>query len=73
MERIEVVQGSESGPPFDMYRCGDSTCARKAVVLWEPKGGMNEDQANWIQQEISRRGAFFPSDYTGRNIGRFHR
>lgn len=65
MVRVEVVAQSEQGPPLDCYQCPDDTCKRKAIVVFEPSGGLSEKEATFVEREIARRGAFFPSDTTG--------
>lgn len=55
----------ENGVVIDLYLCGTENCGRKAVIIYEPQGGYTGDQQDFIKQEIARRGAFFPHDYTG--------
>lgn len=63
LARVEEMR--ENGVVVDLYKCQLEDCGRKAVVIYEPSGGYGEDQQTFIQREIARRGAFFPSDYTG--------
>ena len=69
IERVEQLR--ENGVVVDLYKCGNEECGRKAVIIYEPTGGYSEDQQTFIQKEVARRGAFFPSDFTGGN--RFRR
>ena len=67
MERIKTVEKDDKGRPLhiEMYQCADEACARKAVLMYEPLGGLAEDQRSFVEREIARSGSFFPSDYTG--------
>lgn len=61
MERIETFR--EDRIAFDAYKCPEPTCAKNVGVIFEPDGGFNEEERSFIEREIARRGAFFPSDY----------
>lgn len=67
MDVASTVREDEQKRPLhiDMYRCPVDECARKAVLVHEPSGGLAEDQRSFVEREIARHGAFFPSDYTG--------
>lgn len=69
MSRREVVEqkGGTPGPRIELYQCVDVECARKAALMYEPGGGLTDDQQTFIEREVARLGAFFPSDYTGSN------
>ena len=73
MERVRTVDKDDQSRPLhiEMYRCPDESCARKAVLMYEPLGGLAEDQRSFVEREIARSGAFFPSDFTGSG-GRRH-
>lgn len=72
MARVEVVD--EPRVKLDTYRCNREACGRKAVVVFEPEGGLSEPEQSFVEREIARRGAFFPSDFTGSHgTGRFGR
>lgn len=60
----------DRGVEIDTYQCPDEECARKAVVVFEPPGGLSEEDQSWVEREIARRGAFFPSDYRPGGAGR---
>lgn len=64
---VERMRQDDQRRPLhiDLYRCPAEECGRKAVVMFEPAGGLAEDQRTFVEKEIARRGAFFPSDYTG--------
>ena len=64
MARVETVGQTADGPAFDCYQCQVGGCGRKVVVVFEPAGGLSAPQQTFIEQEIARRGAFFPSDHT---------
>lgn len=61
MTRIHSETESERGPRIEIYKCAE--CSRKVAVVFEPAAAMSADQKNWVQQEIARHGAFFPSDF----------
>ncbi len=61
-EVIEHPQGKK-GPQVEMYAC--EACGAKAGVFFEPLGGSDEEAATFVEREIARRGAFFPTDFTG--------
>lgn len=67
MSRREVVEQPSGvpGPRIELYQCVDAECARKAALMYEPGGGLTEDQKTFVEREVARLGAFFPSDYTG--------
>lgn len=55
---------SQTGPKFVIYKC--EACGRKAALILEPAtGAMTDSQKSWVEREVARHGAFFPSDYTG--------
>lgn len=60
----ETVQAPNHGPLIEMYLCPQEACDRKAGVLYEPEGGLDEAQTSWVDREIARRGSFFPTDWT---------
>lgn len=59
------VQSPGDGPTIEMYECMRENCGRRAAVIFEPEGGLTDDQQSWVETEIARRGSFFPGDYTG--------
>ena len=68
MARVQEVRKDGLGRPIevDLYKCGDDDCARRVVVFFEPSGGaLSADDRSWVEKEVGRLGAFFPSDYTG--------
>lgn len=60
-----VTPPTGTGPVIEMYQCPDDECARRAAVIFEPAGGMNDDDRSFVEREVARRGAFFPSDFGG--------
>lgn len=65
----EGIQQGTDGPQILVYRC--ARCEIKAVVIFEPQGGVNSDQESWVQREVAIRGSFFPQDYqVGGGFGR---
>lgn len=69
MSRVQVV-AQDKGPRIELYKCANDECARKAALVYEPGTGLTQDQQTFIEREIARMGAFFPSDYTGSGLGR---
>lgn len=63
---VRIEEMRENGVVVDLYKCQVADCGRKVVIVFEPEGGYSEDQQGFVQREIARRGAFFPSDYVGR-------
>lgn len=72
MRKEETVTPPKSGPVIEVYQCVTETCQRRAAVIFEPAGGMTEDQRSWVEREIARRGSFFPSDVS-QTEGRYGR
>jgi hypothetical protein len=65
LERVMDETESAKGPRIEVYRCPDTACARKVAVIYEPGGGLSQDQRTWVEREVARTGAFFPQDYPG--------
>lgn len=65
-----VTPPKGSGPVIEMFQCPDEECARRAAVIFEPAGGMSDDERSFVEREVARRGAFFPSDF-GSSGGKF--
>lgn len=63
MRPEEVVTPPKGGPTIEMYECGNDECKRRAALIFEPAGGMGEDDRSFVEREVARRGAFFPSDF----------
>lgn len=61
----EVVEhpSGHKGPVVEFYACQQEGCGRRAAVTFEPDGGLDAEQATWVEREVARRGAFFPADY----------
>lgn len=71
MEAAETVTPPRGrGPTIQMFQCPAEECARRAAVIYEPAGGLSEDDRSFVEREVARRGAFFPGEYTGGG-GRF--
>ena len=66
----ETITQPSGGAIIEVYLCGSETCGRRAALVFEPQGGLSEDQQTWVEREIGRRGAFFPSDYGRSGPGR---
>lgn len=64
MQMQETVQAPNKGPTIEMFECAREGCQRKAAVVYEPEGGLDEQAQTWVEREIARRGSFFPSDFT---------
>lgn len=60
----------KGGPVFHIFECPNDGCKRRAALIFEPIGGMTDDERSWVEREVARRGSFFPSDQHGRR-GRF--
>jgi hypothetical protein len=69
----EEVPYPGQGPKLEVYECADEACHRKAVILFEPGGGLSDEERGWVEREVARRGAFFPSDFRGPQGSRFGR
>lgn len=71
LQKSGEIKEDEQGRPLaiELYQCVDASCGRKAVLMFEPKGGLSADQRGFVEREIARHGAFFPSDYTGSHRG----
>ena len=54
---------TDEGPRIDVYLC-EACQAGKVAVLFELDGAHVAPYEGWVQREVARRGAFFPSDYT---------
>lgn len=54
-----------AGPILEAYECERSECGRKAVLAFQPQGGLTKEHESWVDQELRRTGSFFPSDWTG--------
>lgn len=67
MQRIEEFR--EDRAAFDLYQCQQASCGRKTSIVFEPEGGPTPDERSFVEREVARRGAFFPSDYT-RGVGK---
>lgn len=57
----------DNNAEVDIFVCQNASCVARVAVIWEPEGGYTEAQQTWIEREIARHGAFFPTDYTGRD------
>jgi hypothetical protein len=64
MTLMETVTTPGKGPTIEMYACERDGCQRRAGLIFEPEGGLTDEQQSWVEVEIARRGSFFPSDYT---------
>lgn len=62
MAATESVEHPGGAARVEAYAC---ECGRKAVVMFEHKGGLTEDEQGWVEREVARRGSFFPGDYGG--------
>jgi hypothetical protein len=67
MTMQETVVAPNQGPTIEMYLCARDD--RKAAVVYEPEGGLDEQAQSWVEREIARRGSFFPSDFSQQNTG----
>ena len=70
--RVDTVPQSDQGPRIEFYQCLGADCAGtggKLAVLFEVDGAHAAPEPGFVQREIARRGAFFPSDHT-RGAGR---
>lgn len=64
MKRDQTVT-QKGGPVIELYACETESCGRKAALMYEPGREMTAEELSWVEQEVSRHGAFFPSDYGG--------
>lgn len=66
MARAEEVQHPTAKCRFlDFYQCQNPACQRRLVLQWErPDGVLTDEDRSWVDQEVARRGVFWPSDYT---------
>lgn len=70
MQGNEKVNHPGGSCRIEVYAC---PCGRKAVIMFELAGGLSVEEDDWVQREVARRGAFFPSDFSGGGQGRFGR
>lgn len=59
----ETVAHPGGAAQLEVYDC--ISCGRKAVISYELRGELSAEEASWVEREVGRRGAFFPSDYGG--------
>lgn len=72
VERIQEINEPENmltGVRIDVYQCSNEPCKRRAVIVYEPTGGLTETQQTWVEKEVMRTGSFFPSDFRGGGFG----
>ena len=65
-ERTQETQDPEGlakGVRIEAYQCVRDECRRKIMVIYEPAGGLDEEQRTWVEREVMRAGAFFPADH----------
>lgn len=65
MEMNEPISTPGTGPQIEMYQCPRAGCELRAALCFEAVGGNTDDQQNWVEREIARKGSFFPQDYIG--------
>ncbi len=66
LERFDAVDQSEHGPRQDYYQCSRDGCTGgKLAVLFELSGEHAPIEPGFVQREVARRGAFWPSDLAG--------
>jgi hypothetical protein len=65
LEGQPIVPPKGKGPTVEMYQCEGEMCQRRAALIFEPEGGLTDEDRSWVEREVARRGAFFPADYTG--------
>ena len=56
-------EGMADGVRIEVYQCSADGCGRKVDVIYEPVTGLTEPEKTWVEREVARTGAFFPSDY----------
>ena len=61
MELEDVVEQSETTPRIEVLKC--PTGHGKIACVFELTFGGTAETEAFVQREIARRGAFFPSDY----------
>lgn len=64
-DTVEHPKGRQ-GPLIEMYKCEADTCGARAALMFEPVGGVNDDEASWVEKEVAKRGSFFPTDFNNR-------
>lgn len=66
MASEEVVEQTEQGPRMEFLKCATPQCAGgRVAVIFEMHGANARPEEGFVEREVARRGAFFPSDYTG--------
>jgi hypothetical protein len=70
-EVVEHIKGNE-GPQIEMFQCPNERCGARVAVIHEPVHGSTPEQTSWVEEQVRRRGAFFPADF-GAKGGRFGR
>ena len=51
--------------------CACSLCGRRVALMWELTGAWSADAATWVEEEVAKRGSFFPQDYATEPRGRW--
>lgn len=65
MRWLEQESHPDGGLDLQVYQCANPSCLRKAcLVWWELQQGMSPGQRSWVEEQVMRRGSFFPSDFT---------
>lgn len=63
MQPTDAVEHPKGEARIDLLAC--SVCGRRAAMMWEIADAWSAEAASWVEQEVAKRGAFFPSDYGG--------
>ena len=68
MVRMTCLEATGETPRIETYQCQRGDCRRrpKLAVIHEFEGFTPEVES-FVRREVARTGAFFPSDFTGRN------
>lgn len=63
MTRVGTKDHPDGTQHLEFYQCTATECARRVCLWWELTGRPTEEQRSWVEREVARNGAFFPSDY----------
>lgn len=74
LKRQEEIPYGDGQMFLELYICTRDGCGQQFAGWWSLQGALSSEQQSWVEQQVMRRGAFFPADITGgRGPGRFGR
>lgn len=61
---FDLLEQTAETPRLEFYTCQADGCSPlKFAVYWERGDGLGPPEPGFVDREVARRGAFFPSDY----------